>query len=101
MQRSQRDFMIDLVRQGQRDGSIRPDLDAEATGLTVNAALAGFLTQQLEQARNAGMDEGMLSQLQADYNRKLSTYDENHPDMIALRRQIETMRAGGTSVDSL
>jgi hypothetical protein len=36
------------VRQGQRDGSIRPELDAEAVGLTVNAALAGFLTQQLE-----------------------------------------------------
>lgn len=48
MQRSQRDFMIDLVRQGQRDGSIRPQLDAEAVGLTVNAALEGFLTQQLE-----------------------------------------------------
>lgn len=48
MQRSQRDFMIDLVRQGQRDGSIRPQLDAEAAGLTVNAALEGFLTQQLE-----------------------------------------------------
>ena len=48
MQRSQRDFMIDLVREGQRDGSIRTSLDAEATGLTVNAALEGFLTQQLE-----------------------------------------------------
>jgi hypothetical protein len=36
------------VRQGQRDGSIRADLDAEALGLTVNAALEGFLTQQLE-----------------------------------------------------
>jgi AcrR family transcriptional regulator len=48
MQRTQRDFMIDLVRQGQRDGSIRPQLDAEAVGLTVNAALEGFLTQQLE-----------------------------------------------------
>ncbi|MCW2986263.1 MAG: TetR family transcriptional regulator [Conexibacter sp.] len=48
MQRSQRDFMIELVRQGQRDGSIRPQLDAEAVGLTVNAALEGFLTQQLE-----------------------------------------------------
>lgn len=47
-QRSQRDFMIDLARQGQRDGSIDPGLDAEALGLTVNAALAGFLTQQLE-----------------------------------------------------
>ncbi len=48
MQRRQRDFMIDLVRQGQRDGSIRATLDAEALGLTVNAALEGFLTQQLE-----------------------------------------------------
>jgi len=48
MQRTQRDFMIDLVRQGQRDGSVRPALDAEAVGLTVNAALEGFLTQQLE-----------------------------------------------------
>ena len=48
MQRSQRDFMIGLVEQGQADGSIRPDIDAEALGLTVNAALAGFLTQQLE-----------------------------------------------------
>jgi AcrR family transcriptional regulator len=50
MQRTQREFMIDLVRQGQHDGSIRPELDAEAVGLTVNAALAGFLTQQLEPA---------------------------------------------------
>ncbi|MCW3022055.1 MAG: transcriptional regulator [Conexibacter sp.] len=47
-QRTQRDFMIELVRQGQRDGSIRPGLDAEGVGLTVNAALEGFLTQQLE-----------------------------------------------------
>jgi AcrR family transcriptional regulator len=48
VQRAQREFMIDLVREGQHDGSIRPGVDAEAVGLTVNAALAGFLTQQLE-----------------------------------------------------
>ena len=60
-----------------------------------------FLEQQLIQARNAGMDEGMLAQLQAEYNKKLSTYDENHPDMIALRRQIDTLKAGGGAVDSL
>jgi AcrR family transcriptional regulator len=48
VQRAQRDFMIELVREGQRDGSIRPNLDAEGLGLTVNAALEGFLTQQLE-----------------------------------------------------
>jgi polysaccharide biosynthesis transport protein len=60
-----------------------------------------FLEQQLIQARNAGMDEGMLAQLQSDYNKKLATYDENHPDMIALRRQIDTLKAGGGAVDSL
>jgi uncharacterized protein involved in exopolysaccharide biosynthesis len=60
-----------------------------------------FLTQQLEQAKVAGMDEGMLGQLQAEYNKKLSTYDENHPDMIALRRQIDSLKAGGGAIDSL
>jgi AcrR family transcriptional regulator len=48
VQRNQREFMIDLVRQGQRDGSIRATLDAEGVGLTVNAALDGFLVHQLE-----------------------------------------------------
>jgi len=48
MQANQRDFMIGLVRQGQADGSIRAALDAEAVGLTVNAALEGFLADQLE-----------------------------------------------------
>jgi AcrR family transcriptional regulator len=48
VQRRQRRYMVELVRIGQRDGSIRSDLDAEAVGLTVNAALEGFLVQQLE-----------------------------------------------------
>ncbi len=60
-----------------------------------------FLEQQLVQAKNAGQDEGLLGQLQAEYNKKLATYDENHPDMIALRRQIDSLKAGGGSVDSL
>jgi uncharacterized protein involved in exopolysaccharide biosynthesis len=60
-----------------------------------------FLQQQLEQARNAGMDEGLLAQLQAEYSKKLAAYDPNHPDMIALRRQIDTLRAGGGAIDSL
>jgi AcrR family transcriptional regulator len=48
VQRAQREHMIGLVRAGQRDGSIRSDLDADAVGITVNAALSGFLVQQLE-----------------------------------------------------
>jgi uncharacterized protein involved in exopolysaccharide biosynthesis len=60
-----------------------------------------FLNQQLEQARNAGTDEGLLRQLTDQYQKKLATYDENHPDMIALRRQIEALKTGGAAVDSM
>ncbi|HEY9524532.1 MAG TPA: TetR/AcrR family transcriptional regulator [Thermopolyspora sp.] len=48
VQHNQREYMADLVRLGQRDGSIRRDLDAEAVGYMVNAALQGFLVEQLE-----------------------------------------------------
>lgn len=48
VQRRQRDYMTGLVAAGQADGSIRADLDAAALGQTVNAALQGFLVQQLE-----------------------------------------------------
>ncbi|WP_205695801.1 TetR/AcrR family transcriptional regulator [Conexibacter sp. SYSU D00693] len=50
VQQRQRDHMVALVQQGQRDGSIDPRRDAEALGLTINAALEGFLVQQLEPA---------------------------------------------------
>jgi AcrR family transcriptional regulator len=48
VQRRQRQYMVALVRHGQSDGSIDPARDAEAIGLTVNAALDGFLVNQLE-----------------------------------------------------
>jgi AcrR family transcriptional regulator len=48
VQARQREYMIELVRIGQQDGSITPALDAEAVGLMVNAALQGFLLEQFE-----------------------------------------------------
>jgi AcrR family transcriptional regulator len=48
VQRRQREYMVELVRAGQRDGSVDPRLDAEGVGVTVNAALDGFLVNQLE-----------------------------------------------------
>jgi AcrR family transcriptional regulator len=48
VQRRQREYMTELVRAGQEDGSIRVDVEAECVGETVNAALQGFLVQQLE-----------------------------------------------------
>jgi succinoglycan biosynthesis transport protein ExoP len=60
-----------------------------------------FLQQQVNAARNAGQDAGLLEQLQAEYNKKLATYDPNYPDMIALRQQIDELREGGGAVNSL
>ncbi len=64
-----------------------------------------FLASQLEAARAAGPEAGTLRSLEEEFNRRRSTYDESHPDMIALRRQIDSLRYGtsasaGTSLSS-
>lgn len=48
VQRRQREYMTKLVTEGQLDGSIRADLDAERVGQMVNATLHGLLVAQLE-----------------------------------------------------
>lgn len=50
VQDNQRTYMVALVRAGQADGSISPARDAEAVGITTNAALQGFLVSQLDPA---------------------------------------------------
>jgi len=89
------DLNLNLLDRNQRD---LDDIGQQQRSLQRDKI---FLEQQLSQAKVAGQDEGLLAQLQADYNKKLATYDENHPDMISLRRQIESMKAGGGSIDSL
>jgi polysaccharide biosynthesis transport protein len=64
-----------------------------------------FLAAQLEQTRAAGPDAGSVRQLEDQYSRMRSTYDESHPDMVALRRQIDSLKYGtsagtGTSLRS-
>jgi len=64
-----------------------------------------FLAAQLEQQRSQGTDASSVRQLEDQYQRMRSTYDEGHPDMIALRRQIDSMKYGtsagsGTSLRS-
>ncbi len=64
-----------------------------------------FLLAQLEQQRSAGPDAASIRQLEDQYNRMRSTYDDSHPDMIALRRQIDSLKYGtsvgaGTSLRS-
>ena len=64
-----------------------------------------FLASQLEQSRAQGPDAGSVRQLEDQYARMRSSYDEAHPDMVALRRQIDAMKYGtsagaGTSLKS-
>ena len=64
-----------------------------------------FLAAQLEQQRAQGTDAASLRQLEDQYARMRSNYDESHPDMIALRRQIDALKYGtsaaaGTSLRS-
>jgi uncharacterized protein involved in exopolysaccharide biosynthesis len=56
-----------------------------------------FLEAQLQQARSAGPDAGSVRQLEDQYARMRGTYDEGHPDMIALRRQIDSLKYGTSS----
>ena len=53
-----------------------------------------FLKGQLQQFQ-ANPDTETIRRLEDEYARKKVTYDENHPDMVALRRQIEVLRRGG------
>jgi succinoglycan biosynthesis transport protein ExoP len=64
-----------------------------------------YLAAQLEAQRATGPDSTSVRQLEDQYQRMKSTYDESHPDMVALRRQIDSLKYGtsagaGTSLSS-
>lgn len=56
-----------------------------------------FLVSQLQQARAASPETANLRALEDEYARKSVQYDQSHPDLIMLRRQIDQARAGGAS----
>jgi polysaccharide biosynthesis transport protein len=56
-----------------------------------------LLASQLQQARTAAPEGATLRSLEDEYNRKRIQYDPSHPDLIALRRQIDMMKRGGSS----
>ncbi len=56
-----------------------------------------FLAAQLEQARATGPDASSVRQLEDQYSRMRSSYDEGHPDMVALRRQIDSLKYGSSA----
>lgn len=74
----------------------RTDRDLESTQMQIRTLQRErvFLVQQLEQAQaNPGADN--VRELEAEYARRLTQYDENHPDVVSLRRQIDAARGGG------
>lgn len=77
----------------QREGTQR-DLTALESELRVLQRNRILTAQQLEQARS-GPTLSNLQQLEAEYARKSALYASEHPDVIALRRQIESLRSSG------
>jgi succinoglycan biosynthesis transport protein ExoP len=55
-----------------------------------------FLVAQLQQARATGPETTTLRTLEDEYKRKAAIYDESHPDLISMRRQIDMLRTGGS-----
>jgi polysaccharide biosynthesis transport protein len=56
-----------------------------------------MLASQLQQARTAAPEGASLRALEDEYARKRIQYDPSHPDLIALRRQIDMMKRGGST----
>ncbi len=54
-----------------------------------------FAAQQLQEAQRSN-NGASLAQLQSEYQTKAETYAADHPDMIALRHQINALKQGRT-----
>jgi len=67
------------------------NVEQELTALRQNRM---FLQTQLQQSQTVNPDSDALRQLQDEYSRKLATYDPSHPDMIALKGQIDQLQRG-------
>ena len=78
-------------------GMTDQDLQGVERDLLAQQQNRTFILQQLQQARAAGGNVDTLRALEAEYAKKAAVYDPNHPDMIALRQQIDAMRSGAAT----
>lgn len=67
-------------------------IDRELSTLQQNRI---FLAEQLQTAKNGTDGGNNLAMLEDQYKRMATSYDPSHPDMVAMRRQIEAARRGG------
>ncbi len=56
-----------------------------------------LLASQLQQARSAPTSGPALRALEDEYARKSLQYDQSHPDLVSLRRQIDAMKRGASA----
>jgi polysaccharide biosynthesis transport protein len=56
-----------------------------------------FVSQQLREAQ-AGTSTTNLRALEEEYARRAAIYSETHPDVVTLRRQIESLKAAGPTM---
>jgi uncharacterized protein involved in exopolysaccharide biosynthesis len=80
---------------------VERDLDGVESQLGQLRQSKIFLIQQLDQAHNAAPDANLLNQLEAEYAQKSAIYDPDHPDLINLRRQLESLRRGGPAMNDM
>jgi uncharacterized protein involved in exopolysaccharide biosynthesis len=77
---------------------VERDLDSVESQLASLRQNRIFLASQLDQAKNATSDASLLDKLEAEYAQKSAIYDPDHPDLINLRRQLESLRRGGPAL---
>ena len=80
---------------------VERDLDGVESQLNSLRQNKIFLMQQLDQAHNQGADANLLTQLEAEYAQKSAIYDPDHPDIVNLRRQLESLRRGGPAITDM
>jgi len=78
------------------------DLEDTENQLQQLAQNRTFLSVQLQQAETASnLDLTTLQRLEAEYSEKEPLLGENHPDIIALKRQIENLQRGGAALEGM
>lgn len=80
---------LDFRERAQRD------LDEKETQLRTLVNERAFVQQQMQQAVAQNSGTQRLQDLEDSYRQRLQTYDPSHPDMLAMQREIEQLRAGG------
>ena len=93
------DLSPDAVQETRRVySSMEQELESVARDLRSQQQQRTLVQLQLQQARAAaGVNTDALQTLDDEYHKKVAVYGPYHPDVIALRKRIDAMRAGNVT----